>query len=137
MGSFDKLLKPAAIAGATALGGPVGGALAGFGATAATGGDFGESLAGGISGGAGAALGGAGGASASGASMAPAAAPSFGSKFMTNMGFGSDPWQNLSKGGELVLSARNTMPTPNDPYGLLLPAPQRPKLLDVLNERSY
>lgn len=135
MGSFDKLLKPAAVAGATALGGPVGGALAGFGTTALTGGDFGESLTGGLSGGAGAALGGAGGSA--GASGSSAAAPSFGSKFMTNLGFGKDPWQNISTGGNLVLSARNTMPTPNDPFGLLLPAPQRPRLLDVLNERSY
>jgi len=129
MGSFDKLVKPAITAGATALGGPVGGALASFGTTALTGGDFGESLTSGLSGGAGAALGGAG----AGAGASSSAAPSFGSKFMTNLGFGSDPWQNLSNGGKLVLSARNTMPTPSDPYGLLLPAPQRPNLMDILN----
>lgn len=129
MGSFDKLLKPAITAGATALGGPVGGALASFGTTALTGGDFGESLSSGLSGGAGAALGGAG----AGAGASSASTPSFGSKFMTNMGFGSDPWQNVSNGGKLILNARNTMPTPSDPYGLLLPAPKRPSLMDVLN----
>ena len=133
MGSFDKLVKPAITAGATALGGPVGGALASFGTTALTGGDFGESLTSGLSGGAGAALGGAGAGAGASAGAGSSAAPSFGSKFMTNLGFGSDPWQNLSNGGKLVLSARNTMPTPSDPYGLLLPAPQRPNLMDILN----
>ena len=136
MGSFDKLLKPAATAAGTAFGGPVGGALASFGSTALTGGDLGESLASGLSVGSLSSMGGAG-AEVAGSSAAPAASPSFGHKFMTNLGFGSDPWQNLSNGGKLVLSARNPMKTSNDPYGLLLPAPQRPRLLDVLNERSY
>jgi hypothetical protein len=136
MGSFDKLLKPAATAAGTAFGGPVGGALASFGSTALTGGDFGESLASGISAGGLSSIGGAG-AGASGSAAAPAAAPSFGSKFMTNLGFGSDPWKNVSKGGELILSARNTMQPQANPFDLFVPAPQRPKLIDILNERSY
>ena len=136
MGSFDKLVKPAATAAGTAFGGPVGGALASFGATAATGGDFGESLASGISAGGLSSMGGAG-AGASGSAAAPAAAPSFGNKFMTNLGFGSDPWQNISKGGQMVLNARNTMQPSANPFELLIPAPQRPKLIDILNERSY
>lgn len=121
MGSFDKLLKPAITAGATAFGGPVGGTLAGFGTTALAGGDLGDSLIGGLSAGGGAA----------------ASTPSFGSKFMTNLGFGSNPWQNLSTGGNLILSARNPMQTSSDPYGLLVPPPKRPGLMEVLNERSY
>lgn len=119
MGGF---FNKAATAGGTALGGPVGGGLAFFGANALTGGDIGSSISGGLT---------AGVSELAPISAVSSAKPNFGKTFMSSMGFGKDPTQNIFNGLGLVNSLRNT--TPFNSESVLPPEPA--SLLDTLRAR--
>jgi len=124
MGSFGDILKPLATAGGFAIGGPAGAGLAGFGSSALSGGDFKQSLTSGVGG---STLGGV-------SSTLPTA--TFGQKFATGLGFGSDPLQNFTNSGNLLLNLANKQPTKSDPYNLLI-QPKQSGLMDALSQGSY
>lgn len=124
MGSFGDILKPLATAGGFAIGGPAAAGLAGFGSSALTGGDFRQALTSGV-----------GGSTLSGttSSISPA---TFGEKFTTSLGFGKDPLQNFTNGGNLLLNLTNKQPATTNPYSLLI-QPKQSSLVDALNKGSY
>ncbi len=111
---MGSIFKPALTAGGFALGGPVGGGLAGFGSALLGG----EGLLGATKG----AIGGA---------TLPGTGATAGQRFSSALGFGKDRFKNIATGVNLGLSA---LPPPieTSPIQFLTP---RTNLLDILRSR--
>ena len=144
------LFKKAAPVVAGAAGGPLAAGLASFGTEALSGGDLYSSVGSGMTSGALSGMGdiASGGTTAvagtplvdsAGMLATPAVsstAPSFGTKMLSGFGFGSNPWENVTAGGNLLLSLRNPLQPTQDQFTLPT-GPQRSQtLLDLLNERA-
>ena len=108
MGSFEDLIKKGVTAGATALGGPIAGGIAGAGMTALSGGDLGETLAGGLSSGL--------------SGLGDATGGTVGQRFVSNLGFTpKSVVSNTSNAAKLMkpISVLDSLKSISNPTALL------------------